>query len=62
MAESKLTCVCGKEYFPNQAWLHENCKKQVEEITEYKKGWKTREEYRAYMKAYMRVWRAKRKT
>lgn len=25
MAQNKVECLCGKSYWPNQAWMHKSC-------------------------------------
>lgn len=60
--QRKEPCVCGKAYWPAQAWMHEGCGKaaKVEEAKPVNKsGYKDPEKRRIYMRDLMRKRRAK---
>jgi hypothetical protein len=60
------TCVCGKDYFPNQAWIHAQCvtnhvtnnleKSGVDRVYRWRE--KNKHKYNAKQREYMRKRRA----
>jgi hypothetical protein len=58
---------CGKEYFPNQSWIHEKCvtNSHEESVTNFDRIYKWREKnkarYNEKQREYMRTHRLKKK-
>lgn len=67
-----LTCVCGKSYWPNQAWLHKGCAINAAPVAINKRGVainagksanrRDRAVYNGYMRDYMKRYRALKKS
>lgn len=69
-----LTCICGKSYWPNQAWLHKRCVVNAESVVNKPDGsvvnasrqvvWQkaNRTRYNEKMREYMKRYRASQKS
>jgi hypothetical protein len=65
---TKIECLCGKQYWPNQAWLHKGCatnatNANIESIkpatNDRTANRRDRSVYNEYQREYMRKRRAK---
>jgi len=68
----KISCSCGKQYWPNQAWIHKDCATNAVDVAtncnveaikpptgNRTANRRARSAYNEYQREYMRKWRAK---